>query len=139
LTRGARGRTERARHPATAERDPAEYPPSLAQVLRLDPSLMTREGNLTPYWHCRLHRAASGLSRDPAFPRATVWRQQRPGRFAGPGDSSVWRRDELFHPCWGFVAFFLMVGFLARLLVDHRRWLRATKTQTDTHTKLMIG
>jgi len=31
----------------------------------------------------------------------------------------------------GFIAFLTLVGWLARLLVDHRRWLRATKTQTE--------
>jgi hypothetical protein len=30
-----------------------------------------------------------------------------------------------------------LVGWLARLIVDHRRWLRASKTQTDAHSKLL--
>jgi hypothetical protein len=36
----------------------------------------------------------------------------------------------------GFVAFFTTIGWLSRLIVDHRRWLRATRTQTDVHAKL---
>jgi hypothetical protein len=36
----------------------------------------------------------------------------------------------------GFIAFFTTVGWLGRLIVDYRRWLRATKTQTDVHAKL---
>jgi hypothetical protein len=35
----------------------------------------------------------------------------------------------------GFIAFFVTIGWLARLLVDHRRWLRAAKTQTDAQAK----
>jgi hypothetical protein len=37
----------------------------------------------------------------------------------------------------GFVAFFILVGWLARIIADHRRWLRATKTQTEAHSKLL--
>jgi hypothetical protein len=36
----------------------------------------------------------------------------------------------------GFIAFFTLVGWLAHLIVDHRRWLRATKTQTEAHSKI---
>src|SRR5205085_2299025 len=36
----------------------------------------------------------------------------------------------------GFVAFFITISWLARLLVDHRRWLRASKTQTEAQAKL---
>src|SRR5437762_7397948 len=45
-----------------------EYPPSLAQVLRLDPSLMTREDYLSPYPALAVFIAQHPeLSRDPAF------------------------------------------------------------------------
>jgi hypothetical protein len=37
----------------------------------------------------------------------------------------------------GFVGAFLLVGWLARLAVEHRRWLRAAKTQTEAHSKLL--
>jgi len=116
-----------------------EYPPSLAQVLRLDPSLMTREDYLAPYPALALFIAQHPeLSRDPAF-----YLGQPYGDNSGQEDSRA-RAIRAFGDVMsyftllgGFVAFFLLVGFLARLLVDHRRWLRATKTQTDTHTKLI--
>ena len=116
-----------------------EYPPSLAQVLRLDPSLMTREDYLTPYPALAVFIAQHPeLSRDPAF-----YLGQPYGDNSSQEDSrarAIRAFGEVmsyFTLLGGFVAFFLLVGFLARLLVDHRRWLRATKTQTDTHTKLL--
>src|SRR5580765_5951809 len=45
-----------------------EYPPSLAQVLRLDPSLMTREDYLAPYPALAAFIAQHPeITRDPAF------------------------------------------------------------------------
>jgi hypothetical protein len=43
----------------------------------------------------------------------------------------------LFTVLSGFLGFFLLVGWLARLAVDHRRWLRAARTQTEAHSKLL--
>src|SRR5436305_1395213 len=37
----------------------------------------------------------------------------------------------------GFIAFFALVGWLARLIADHRRWLRAARTQSEAHSKLL--
>ena len=52
-------------------------------------------------------------------------------------DSGVLRRRQLRDDrSFGFIAFFVTIGWLARLLVDHRRWLRAAKTQTDAQAKL---
>jgi len=115
-----------------------DYPPSLAQVLRLDPALMTREDYLAPY-----PGLAVFIGQHPEITRDPNFYLGRP-----PGDNSD--RDDpglalrtfedvmgfAFVLC-GFIAFFTLVGWLARLIVDHRRWLRATKTQTETQTKLL--
>jgi hypothetical protein len=116
-----------------------DYPPSLAQVLRLDPSLMTREDYLAPYPALAVFIAQHPeITRDPAFYL---------GRPAGDNSDQENTRSLAlrtfedvmgfaFVLC-GFIAFFTLVGWLARLIVDHRRWLRATKTQTETHSKLL--
>jgi hypothetical protein len=116
-----------------------DYPPSLAQVLRLDPSLMTREDYLAPYPVLALFIAQHPeLTRDPAF-----YLGQPYGDNNGQEDARS-RAMRMFGDVMsyvtllgGFIAFFLLVGWLARLLVDHRRWLRATRTQTDAHSKLL--
>ena len=115
-----------------------DYPPSLAQVLRLDPSLMTREDYLAPYPGLAVFIAQHReITRDPAF-----YLGRAPGDNSDRDDPGLALRtfeDVMgfaFVLC-GFIAFFTLVGWLARLIVDHRRWLRATKTQTETHTKLL--
>ena len=114
------------------------YPPSLAQVLRLDPSLMTREDYLAPYPGLAVFIAQHPeITRDPAF-----YLGRPPGDNGDRDDSGLALRtfeDVMgfaFVLC-GFIAFFTLVGWLARLIVDHRRWLRATKTQSETQSKLL--
>jgi hypothetical protein len=112
------------------------YPPSVAQVLRLDPSLLTREGYLKPY-----PALAAFVAQHPEIALQPGYYLGRPD-FEGPEDSVSRAMRGLVDMTsyvtllGGFVAFFLLVGWLARLAVDHRRWLRATKTQTDVHAKL---
>jgi hypothetical protein len=116
-----------------------DYPPSLAQVLRLDPSLMTRDDYLAPYPALSVFIGQHPeIARDPAF------------YLGGPSDENNGQdntrslavrtfRDVMGSAflLTGFIAFFTLVGWLARLRVDHRRWLSATKTQTEAHTKLL--
>jgi hypothetical protein len=116
-----------------------DYPPSLGQVLRLDPSLMTREDYLAPYPGLAIFIAQHPeIARDPAF---YLGRPSGDNNDQDPTRSLALRTfgevmGFAFVLC-GFVAFFTLVGWLARLIVDHRRWLRATKTQTETHSKLL--
>jgi hypothetical protein len=116
-----------------------DYPPSLAQVLRLDPSLMTRDDYLAPY-----PGLAAFITQHPEITRDPAFYLGRP--FGDNSDQENTRSLALrtfenvmgyaFVLC-GFIAFFTLVGWLVRLIVDHRRWLRATKTQTETHSKLL--
>jgi hypothetical protein len=116
-----------------------DYPPSVGQVLRLDPSLLTREGYLKPY-----PALAAFIAQHPeiALQPAYYLGQQNFGQFDNdePVAARVMRgfvdMASYVTALGGFIAFFLLVGWLARLVVDHRRWLRASKTQTDVHAKL---
>jgi hypothetical protein len=113
------------------------YPPSVAQVLRLDPSLLTREGYLAPY-----PALAAFLAQHPEIALQPTFYLGSP-RFEEPSDptSQVMRGFENMVAyvtlLGGFVGAFLLVGWLARLAVEHRRWLRAAKTQTEAHSKLL--
>ncbi|HVH26225.1 MAG TPA: hypothetical protein VM818_05680 [Vicinamibacterales bacterium] len=113
------------------------YPPSVAQVLRLDPSLLTREGYLAPY-----PALAAFLAQHPEIALQPTFYLGSP-RFEEPNDptSQVMRGFENMVAyvtlLGGFVGAFLLVGWLARLAVEHRRWLRAAKTQTEAHSKLL--
>jgi hypothetical protein len=115
-----------------------QYPPSVAQVLRLDPSLLTRPEYLAPY-----PTLSSFLAQHPEVAHNPVFFL---GGVGGGLQSSEGR--------WGvanaveniFVGLEVMLGvmfgigalaWLIRSAIDYRRWLRAMKIQTDAHTKIV--
>jgi hypothetical protein len=120
-----------------------QYPPSLVEVLRLDPSLLTNQAYLEPY-----PAVAAFLSQHPEV-------AHNPGFFLGQlhelglrrygGDEDVKvalvrsLTDGLFPIVFliGFVTVIGTIGWLLRSAIEHRRWLRMSKIQTDAHTKLL--
>jgi hypothetical protein len=114
-----------------------DYPPSLGQVLRLDPSLLTREGYLDSY-----PRLAGFLAQHPDITRHPTFYLGSPD-FTNPPEDARSRAirgmvdmTESVTLLVGFLGFFTLVGWIIHLIADHRRWLRASKTQTDVHAKL---
>jgi hypothetical protein len=114
------------------------HSPSLADVLRLDPSLLSSDAYLAPY-----PDLASFLALHPEVVRNS-------GFFVGTSrpewDQNVSQRstirdvDEMFAALLvfsGVVTFMGLVGWAIRTLVEHRRWLRVSKAQTDAHAKVM--
>jgi hypothetical protein len=116
-----------------------QYPPSLARVLRLDPTLLTNPAYLQPY-----PALATFISQHPEVPH-------NPGFFfARYEGNSFYRPDpqERMFGVWKdamtgvfvFAIFTAIAGALAWLIktvIDHRRWTRMLKIQTDAHTKLL--
>jgi hypothetical protein len=113
-----------------------QYPPSLALVLRLDPSLLTNENYLTPYPALAAFLAQHpDVAHNPSFfigdTRLNVVESTRAQTMRGMSDMSVTISVFLF-----FVIALGVMTYLARSVMDHRRWLHATKVQTDAHNKL---
>ena len=113
-----------------------DYPPSLGRVLQLDPTLLTNQEYLAPY-----PALAAFISQHPDVVHHAAFYLGQPD-YGGQEDARS-RTVRIFGDVMsyafiflGFVAFFTTIGWLSRLIVDHRRWLRATKTQTDVHAKL---
>jgi hypothetical protein len=115
-----------------------QYPPSVAQVLRLDPSLLTKPDYLAPY-----PTLATYLAQHPEVAHNPVF-------FLGNTLAGQPDRDNRSHAVsaienvfiglevlLGIVAGMFATTWLARAAIDHRRWLRATKIQTDAHTKIV--
>lgn len=115
-----------------------QYPPSLAQVLRYDPSLMSNQPYLAPY-----PSLAAFLVQHPEV-------AHNPGFFVGEYRENQWQNDprrqviQLMEEvlaglavCIGFVTFVGVVGWLLKSLIDYRRWLRLSKVQTEAHSKLL--
>ena len=117
-----------------------QYPPSLARVLRLDPTLLTNSAYLQPY-----PALATFISQHPDVPHNPAFFLAR-----YEGDNAYYRRDpnDRMFDVWKdamtgvfvFVVFSAIAGVLAWLIktvIDHRRWTRMLKIQTDAHTKLL--
>jgi hypothetical protein len=112
-----------------------EYPPSLGQVLRLDPTLLNSPAYLAPY-----PRLAAYLAQHPEIAR-------NPSYFLGTATTfpdSRRQTIEAIEETLAGLAFFLffmtaltVLTHIARSVLEHRRWMQATKIQTEAHTKLV--
>jgi hypothetical protein len=116
-----------------------QQPSSLWQVLRYDPSLLSDRSYLQPYPSIAAFvEAHPEIVRDPRY-------------FVGAPEYG----SELYNSAEGqraramrdmFLNLYVLIGFLTvaavvvwtlKTVVDHRRWLRLTRVQTETHTKLV--
>ncbi len=116
-----------------------QYPPSLAEVLRLDPSLLTSEHYMATY-----PGLAAFMARHPEVARNPTYffgsEHVRSWEDYGPRAEAVrvWR--SVIDGVQVFSIFAFVTGtivWLVKMLVDHRRWLRMSKVQTEVHTKLL--
>ena len=115
-----------------------QYPPAVGEVLRRDPSLLSRPDYIAPY-----PQLVAYLQQHPEILR-------NPTFFFGGYDYHVERRTPMSPEVealgvllgglggfLGFGAFFAILVWLVRAVIQHRRWLRQSKIQSDIHTKLM--
>ncbi len=134
--------------PADATRDELsrileQYPPSVAMVLRLDPTLLSSREYLAMYpaLDAFVGRHPE-IAHNPGFFFGNVG-----GRglnvIGGPSSSreAAFRSIEgVFEGLWvliGIATFLSLMAWLAKNLIDHRRWLRISKIQTEVHSKLL--
>jgi hypothetical protein len=115
-----------------------EFPPALAEVLRLDPSLLSNDDYLAPY-----PRLAAFLHQHPDVSR-------NPSFFLGDvrlGGSEVNSRHQTINALEeigvgiGVFLFFMtalgVVTHIGRGVLEHRRWLHAMKVQTEANNKIV--
>ena len=116
-----------------------QYPPSLPRILRLDPSLLSSAEYLKPY-----PALAAFLAQRPEV-------AHNPAYFFAEYDGSYGVRltaQERAVDMWrnaieGFMIGVLLLGigsavlWLVNTLVEHRRWTKLQKIQTDVHNKLL--
>jgi hypothetical protein len=116
------------------------YPPSLARVLGMDPTLLDNEAYLQPYPELASFLAAHPeVKHNPGFflPGSDP---NRSGYRLTPQDRALdmWNRTiEGF--TIGVVLLTIASGvfWLLKSLIEHRRWSRLSKIQTDVHNKLL--
>jgi hypothetical protein len=118
-----------------------QYPPSVAQVLRLDPSLLNKPEYLATY-----PTLAAFVAQHPEVAHNPVFFLGGSG--IGPGQpfysdnrTAAMRAVESvlegLEFLIGFMTAVVALAWLARAGIEHRRWLRATKIQVDAHTKIV--
>lgn len=116
-----------------------KYPPSLGRVLKLDSTLMSNQDYLATY-----PELAAFLSEHPQVAHNPGYFLEQVTVDGGYANDPRWRERQDFHNMVGnfiaFLVFIVVTGvliWLIRLFVDHRRWNRLQKIQTDVHTKLL--
>lgn len=114
-----------------------QYPPSVAQVLRLDPSLLTKPDYLAPY-----PTLAAYLAQHPEVAHNPVFfvGDARLNGADGNRRQALEALEAILAGIGGFLAFLTIVSviiWLVRAGIDYRRWLRAIRIQTDAHMKVV--
>lgn len=112
------------------------YPPSLRNVLSLDPSLLTNQSFLAPYPELATYlNAHPEVAHNPSFFLGDAFDRQR-------------SRDEYVLGTWrdsiqgmeflmGFALAIALITWLLRGVLDYRRWNRLNKVQTEIHSRLL--
>lgn len=119
-----------------------QYPPSLPDVLKLDPTLLGNSTYLQPY-----PALAAFLAKHPEIGHNPTYFLADFGN-RGPFYSRQTSSEELRAGAWRSlteaITIIAVVGTVAtgillilKMVVDYRRWSRLTKVQTDAHTKLL--
>ena len=115
-----------------------QYPPTLAEVLQRDPTLLRNEAYLAPY-----PALAAFLVQHPEVAHNPSFFLGTPQRSSYPSDPSTDRARvvagvfENFATLVGFMSFFALLGWVTKTLMDSRRWARVSKVQTEAHAKVI--
>jgi hypothetical protein len=114
-----------------------QYPPSLRQVLALDPSLLTSDTYLATY-----PQLVAFLGQHPEVAR-------NPAYFLGSGGGRDFndpqqRTLELWENVMAGLAAFsvfatvsVFLCWLVKTFIDYRRWMHVSRVQTEAHNKLL--
>jgi hypothetical protein len=110
-----------------------QLPPNVRVVLQNDPSLATTPGYLDPYPQLvRFFEEHPEVMRNPSFFLGGLPYTREPNPLeafaavlAGTGAFIV------------MMTIIVMIGAVGKQVVDYRRWVRQSRTQTEVHTKIL--
>jgi len=112
-------------------------PPEVGKVLKLDPSLWSNKEFLGTYPALAAFvNAHPDVAHSPSFYLESVWVPSDPT----PETASfrIWSNLlETISIFGGFLFFAVVLTWLIRTTIEHRRWSRLAKTQAEVHNKLM--
>jgi hypothetical protein len=117
-----------------------QYPPSLPRVLRLDPTLLTNDAYLQPYPQLAAFlKDHSEVAHNPSY-FLSEYGENNPFDRETPQDRAInmWR-EAIQGVTITAVVLAIVSGlvWLIKTLVDHRRWSRLSKIQTEVHNKVL--
>jgi len=117
-----------------------QYPPAVADVLRLSPSLASDGDYLRAYPALAAFLTSHAeIVQNPAFyfgagRTAWDWEEQTGGTRRARVVSGMLDSVAVFT---GLMMVLGVIAWLLKSLIDHRRWSRAIKVQADAHAKLL--
>jgi hypothetical protein len=113
-----------------------QYPPAVGEVLQRDPSLLNRPDYLAPYPALvAFLEQHPEIARNPSYFFGGFQYRERDPRDRAYDMFEVLLRGLVVLAV--AVAFIGVLVWLIRAVIDHRRWLRLSRVQTEMHTKLM--
>ncbi len=111
-----------------------QHPPSLTTVLRLDPALLTTPSYVAPY-----PALAAFLSQHPEIARNPAFFLGQPDQDESAERMRARVADGMITSMivlTGLMALLGVIAWLIKSAIDHRRWLRQSRIQTEAHNKL---
>ena len=115
------------------------YPRSVGRVLRMDPTLFGDESYMAGY-----PALAQFVARYPEVTRNPDFYLEGYGIYSNTPHDAESRAIQEFGNFLEGIVIFLAIGtitggllWLIKSIVEHRRWLRMSKIQTEVHTKLL--
>jgi hypothetical protein len=114
-----------------------QYPPTVTRVLQTDPALLGNKDYLSPY-----PALAAFIAKHPEIAHNTAFflgnpREQVVGPVRYERDNNTREISQAMVIALVFISIAAGVTWIAKSLIEYRRWARTMKTQTDIHSRLM--
>ena len=112
-----------------------QYPPQLRTVLQADPTLLNNSNYLATY-----PALAAYIAQHPEIAHNPAYFLGLPNDYRDRSNSVPQSIDRIMTPLAVSTVIIVLIytlGLLIRGIINHRRWLRMSKLQTDTQTKLL--
>jgi hypothetical protein len=118
-----------------------QYPPSLRMVLQLDPTLLSNANYVALYPSLSAFLSQHPeVAHNPAYFVGTRNGFNGFNEFNQNQDSLSYRIGQIVEPLSVAAVFIVLIsvlGWIIRAIMNHRRWLRVSKLQTDMQNKLL--
>jgi hypothetical protein len=119
----------------------SRYPPDLGRILKMDPTMLQNQAYLAQYPGLAAFLAAHpAVVHNPGYFLEFV---RQSYDYTEPADPKRQAIDMWRNVLDGVAVFTVMVfvgglfAWLVRTVLDHRRWLRVSRVQTEVHNKLL--